>query len=479
MPASFFFYDLETSGIDHCADRVMQFAGQRTDLDLNPIGEPFNLLIKLTPDVLPNPEAILLTGVTPQSTLMDGLTEAEFLKYFFEEIVLPDTIFLGYNSVRFDDEFMRFMLYRNFYDAYEWQWCDNCSRWDLLDVVRMTRALKPEGIEWPHNDDGTPTNRLELITKVNGLDHENAHDALSDVNATIAVARLIREKQPKLFEHLLTIRHKKQVRSIITDSRVFVYSTGKYPKLTHFTSVATFLAEHESETKRDQFLVYDLRHDPTPFLNMTPEELVEAWEWSNDPEKLRLPIKTLKCNRCPAVLPGFPQDPKIQERLQLTNETVQKNLQILNKHRGEFAKKVLKAVEIMDASREEKYGGKEADCDGQLYDGFAHKFDKPVMSAVRAAKPEQLMEFQAKLRDKRLKELLSRYKARNYPKSLTDDERAAWEAFCQKRLADGGEQSRLASYFKHLEELAAKSGLTENQRYLLEELRLYGESLIQ
>ena len=154
----------------------MQFAGQRTTLDLEPIGEPVNILVKMTNDALPSPSAIAVTGITPQQTLMDGITEAEFCKYIIEEIFTPGTIAVGYNTVRFDDEFMRAILWRNFYDPYEWQWKDGRSRWDMLDVVRLTRALRPEDINWPFRDDGTPTNRLELITKLNGLEHAHAHE---------------------------------------------------------------------------------------------------------------------------------------------------------------------------------------------------------------------------------------------------------------------------------------------------------------
>ncbi len=174
---TFFFYDLETSGLDPRQDRIMQFAGRRTDLDLNPIGDPVNLLVKLGEDTLPSPYAIMVTKITPQSTTLDGLTEAEFCKYVSEEIFTENTIAIGYNSVRFDDEFMRHTFWRNFYDAYEWQWRDGRSRWDMLDVVRLTRALRPEGINWPVTEDGHATNRLELITKLNGISHEAAHDA--------------------------------------------------------------------------------------------------------------------------------------------------------------------------------------------------------------------------------------------------------------------------------------------------------------
>jgi exodeoxyribonuclease-1 len=183
MAASYFFYDLETTGFDPKEARIMQFAGQRTDANLRAIGEPVNVLVKLTPDILPSPDAIFVTGITPQQTIIDGLTEAEFLNFFYTEVVAPDTTFLGFNSVRFDDEFMRYLHYRNYYDPYEWQWQQGCSRWDILDLVRMTRALRPDGIEWPLTPEGKPTNRLELLTKANGLGHEQAHDALSETNS--------------------------------------------------------------------------------------------------------------------------------------------------------------------------------------------------------------------------------------------------------------------------------------------------------
>ena len=205
---TFFFYDLETSGLNAREDRIMQFAGQRTDLNLNKIGDPVNILVKMTDDTLPSPQAIMVTKITPQSTLADGLTEAEFCQYLTDEIFTENTCVVGYNSVRFDDEFMRHLFWRNFRDPYEWQWADGRSRWDLLDVVRLTRALRPEGINWPVVD-GKATNRLELLTKENGISHEHAHDALSDVEALISVTKLIKEKQPQLYDYLYKIRGKR------------------------------------------------------------------------------------------------------------------------------------------------------------------------------------------------------------------------------------------------------------------------------
>ena len=230
---SFFFYDLETSGLKPREDRIMQFAGQRTDMELNPIGEPVNILVKITDDCLPSPGAIMVIKITPQQTLQDGMSEAEFCKYVTEEIFTPETVALGYNTVRFDDEFMRAILWRNFYDPYEWEWKDGRSRWDMLDVVRFTRALRPDGINWPVTDDGKSTNRLELLTKANGLEHSHAHDALSDVYATIAVAKMIREKQPKMFDFLFKMRSKNNVKKLVNleDKQPFDIRAGDMRQL--------------------------------------------------------------------------------------------------------------------------------------------------------------------------------------------------------------------------------------------------------
>ena len=456
----------------------MQFAGQRTDMNLQPVGEPVNVLIKLTPDVLPEPDAILVTGITPQQTLADGLTEAEFMKLFYGEVVRPDTIFIGFNSIRFDDEFMRFLHYRNFYDAYEWQWKDGCSRWDLLDVVRMTRALRPDGIKWPFAPDGKPANRLEFLTKVNKLDHSNAHDALSDVKATIAIAKLVRDKQKDLFEYLLGMRDKKKVATLVAAGQPFVYASGRYPGANLHTTAAVLLAKHPQQ---DAALVYDLRHDPTPFLDMDVDELVEAWKFTKDPDVLRLPVKTLKYNRCPAVAPlGVMKDEATQQWLGLPLEAVAKHLNILKKHQSAFAEKVSRAIDRLDNEREKAQVSLVDDqltVDGRLYEKFIDAQDKQTMRVIRAAQPGELSDLAGSLRDDRLKSLLPLYKARNYPASLADDERAAWDGFCAQRLFDGGPSSRLAKYFARLGELS-EGKLTGQQQYLLEELQLYGQSIV-
>lgn len=481
MAASFFFYDLETTSVNPVTGRIMQFAGQRTDTELNPIGEPVNLLVKLAGDVLPDPEAIMITGITPQSTMLEGLTEAEFLKYFWEEVVVPETCFLGYNTIRFDDKFIQQLHYRNMYDPYEWQWQNSCGRWDLLDVVRMTRALRPEGIIWPFTDEGRPTNRLELLTIANDLVHEQAHDALSDVYATIAITKLIKDQQPDLFKYLHEHHTKQQVAALIDSKQPFVYSSGRYPSENLQTTIAIRLIK----TPRGEAQVYDLRHDPRPFMKMSPEELVEAWRYKKDrpDDFVRLPVKTLRYNHCPAIAPlGVIKDAATQERINLTLETVNQHLAYLKAGLQDFAITIAKAVELMDIEREREYPqptqATSENVDTMMYAGeFYSGQDKQTMGAVRAAVPANITNAAKPFRDQRLQQLVPLYKARNFPQALTDDERAAWEAHVTKRLFEGGQNSQLAKYFAKLQELAAGE-LHSQKEYIIEELQLYGESIM-
>lgn len=477
MAASFFFYDLETSGFNPREARIMQFAGQRTDMELRPIGEPVNLLIKITDDILPDVDATFITGITPQMTLMDGLTETEFLREFTDNIATPDTVFVGYNTVRFDDEFMRCLHYRNFYDPYEWQWQDGRSRWDLLDVVRMTRALRPEGIEWPFDLEGKPTNRLELLTALNKLDHAHAHDALSDVNATIEVARLIRNKQSRLFEYLFTMRDKKKVAELVNKGEPFVYTSGKYASEFEKTTVAVKICNHPKNGGNGGVLVFDLRHDPAEWVNLTPEQLAEAWRWKKNSDEPRLPVKALMFNRCPAVAPQAVLTDENRERLKLDQKIIDAHLATLRAAK-DLADKLCKALEILDKKQQTQLIATDKDVDACIYDGFFGDRDKTAMRVVRAARPEELSDLGLKFEDSRLTALLPLYKARNYPKFLTAEERQEWEKFRTRKLLAGGKDSKLAKYFVRLQEVAAQPGLTSHQQYLLEELKLYAESIM-
>ncbi|MDO4526565.1 MAG: exodeoxyribonuclease I [Candidatus Saccharibacteria bacterium] len=444
MKQTLFFYDLETSGLRPRADRIMQFAGQRTDMDLKPIGEPVNLLVKMTDDALPSPGAIMVTKITPQQTLQDGLTEAEFAKYVTEEVFTPGTVALGYNTVRFDDEFMRAMLWRNFHEPYEWEWKDGRSRWDMLDVVRLTRALRPEGIEWPFTEDGKPTNRLELLTKCNGLSHEHAHDALSDVYATIAVAKLIKEKQPSLFKFLFENRGKREVARYVdlNNPAPFVYASGRYGNEFNKTTVVYPIGPG----RNGNVLVYDLRYNL--------EEVLKEEE-----PKFYPLVKELSLNKCPAVAPlSVLTKEDGWAKIGLSPELIEKNLEILKNH-SEFihqrCAEIQKAPEYPPAVEPEQ----------ALYDGFLNDADRVKVEAVRNADKNALADFHPDFDDARLPELLLHYKGRNFPEALSESEAEEYDKYRLARL-----QAEAPKYLEELEKV--------DDEFLREELKLYLESIL-
>ena len=451
-PPTFFFYDLETSGLNSREDRIMQFAGQRTTFDtLAPIGEPINLLVKLSDDTLPSPDAIMVTKITPQSTLQDGLTEAEISKYLQEEVFIPNTVAMGYNSVRFDDEFMRHLFWRNFYDPYEWQWKDGRSKWDLLDVVRLTRALRPEGINWPFNADGKATNRLELLTKLNHISHTHAHDALSDVFALIEVTKLIKEKQPQLFHYLFDIRQKNQVKKLVNleQKRPFVYASGRYAPEYNKTTVAFPL----TSSRNGNILVFDLRHNLDELLKN--QELEKHHYYPI--------VKELCYNKCPAVAPlGVLEKDDGWEKIGLDKQTVEKHLEILLSH-PDFAERLRLAYE----NRPEF--PKPLDSESALYEGFLNDRDKTRVEAVRSADVNRLADFHPEFDDSRLADLLVHYKARNYPTTLTESEQQSWEKYRLERLNRSAEKFLLA--------LKRLSQAENSDRYICEELELWYQSL--
>lgn len=469
---TFYFYDLETSGVDSRQSRIMQFGGQRTDMDLKPIGQPDNFLVKMTEEILPDPEAVLITGITPQQTLAKGITEAEAVKYLNYQVFTPGTIAVGFNNIRFDDEFLRFLFWRNFTDAYEWHWKDKRTRWDILDMARMTRALRPEGIKWPFASDGTPSNSLELLASVNKLVHASAHDALSDVMTSLAMARLLRAKQPKLFEYLLKMRDKNKVGALISGGQPFIYTSGRYPSEYEKTTVVVAIAAHPD---RAAALVYDLRVNPDDFTPLTPAKLAKLWQLRGK-DAPYFPVKKLAYNRCPAVAPLSVLDAKTAVRLKLDSAQVDKNFAKLNKTE-DFGDKMLAALEIVEPPRQPQLIANPRTVDSQLYDGFVSGSDKTKMSVVRAAHEPELSDLHLDFADDRLKVLLPLYKARNYPSSLTPSERQWWKRYRHQRLAEGGKDSGVNQYFVKIEQLGQQPRLSSSQKNLLQDLKAYGKSI--
>ncbi len=474
---TFYWYDYETFGTDPRRDRISQFAGIRTDEALNIISKPLNIYCKAADDMLPQPDACLITGITPQKTIADGLIEAEFITAIDQEFSTANTCVVGFNNIRFDDEFTRYTLYRNFFDAYAREWQNGNSRWDIIDLVRVTRALRPEGIVWPVDDEGKPSNRLELITQANGISHEAAHDAMSDVYATIAVARLIKEKQPKLYDYILNNKQKHKVAQLLNTIKPqpVLHTSGMYSSEICNTAMIYPLAQHP--VNKNGVIVYDLRYDPQALIDMDASAIRENIYTPRDelPENVeRIPLKTVHINKCPVVVPLNTLDDASAERIHIDRQQHQQHLEKLQQASG-LAKRV------QDVFRENSFEPI-SDPDQSLYSGgFFSNEDRQRMEQIRHTPASELAQLQMNFDDERIPELLFRYRARNFPTSLSAEEQQQWQNYRKRRLttADGGGSITLESYMKRLDELMQSDVTSQDNMKLLNELKEYGQQLQQ
>jgi len=433
---TFLWHDYETFGADPRRDRPAQFAAIRTDADLNEIGEPLMLYCKPALDYLPQPQACLITGITPQLCLQRGVPEPEFAARIEAEMALAGTIGVGYNTIRFDDEVTRFLFWRNLMDPYAREWQNQCGRWDLLDVVRLAYALRPEGITWPTAADGKPSFRLEDLTRANGLVHEAAHDALSDVRATIALARLLRQHNPRLFDFALGLHKKERVAAELRlpaspqTARPFLHVSGMFPAESGCLALMWPLASHP--TNRNELLAWDLARDPAELAGLSVQDIrLRLFTRTADlPEGVtRLPIKSVHLNKSPMVVGNLNTlTPQLAERWGMDLSQAARHAEVA---------RALPDLGATWAAVFERPAESAPDVDLDLYGGFIGNEDRRRLAHLRTLAPEALARARPAFDDPRLDELLWRYRARNHPQTLDEDEQARWQAHRAAVLLEG------------------------------------------
>lgn len=437
---TFLWHDYETFGLNTGRDRPAQFAGIRTDAELNEIGDPLMIYCQPANDYLPDPASCLITGITPQHCLQHGLPENAFAAQIESVLAEPGTIGVGYNTIRFDDEVTRYLFWRNLIDPYGREWQNDCGRWDLLDVVRMAYALRPEGIVWPIKEDGPyigkPSFKLEDLARANGLMHEAAHDALSDVRATIALARLIRSAQPKLFDFCLGLHKKDRVAAELglpasrQTARPFLHVSGMFPSERGCLAVMWPLATHP--TNKNELLAWDLAHDPSelPLLDVATLRQRLFSKTADLPEGvMRLPLKSVHLNKSPMVVRKLQTlTPAMAAKWSIDMEAALRHAEIA------ASLPDMSAIwpEVFQRPREAA-----PDVDEDLYGGFIGNADRRRLNQLRALSPAELAHSRTGFDDDRLEELLFRYRARNFAETLTPEERERWEAHRAARLLEG------------------------------------------
>ena len=471
---TFLWHDYETFGAQPRRDRPAQFAAIRTDAELNEIGEPIMLYCQPANDFLPDPQACLITGITPQQCLQLGVPEHQFAATIEAAFSEPGTIGAGYNTIRFDDEVTRFLFWRNLIDPYAREWKNHCGRWDILDVVRMTHALRPEGMQWPKRDDGQTSFKLEHLSKANGLLHEAAHDALSDVRATIALARLIREKQPKLFEFCLALHKKDKVASEMGmhlaagERQPFLHVSGMFPAERGCLGIVWPLATHPSN--KNEILVWDCAYDPRELFSLDADTIRTRLFTRKEamPEGMtRLPVKSVHLNKSPMLVGNLKTlSPAMAAQWGIDVDAAKVNARLAA------------TAPNMDAIWAEVFqrpGANVAlDVDEDLYNGFVSNDDRRLLESLRRDTPAKLSTARPSFADERLQELLFRYRARNFPQTLSEAESLRWEQHRAARLFDGDGNARtIEMLFTEIDVLS--ESVDERGEEILGELYDYAE----
>ncbi|KAB7765280.1 exodeoxyribonuclease I [Xanthomonas maliensis] len=477
MTDSFLFYDLETFGQDPRRTRIAQFAAVRTDAQLQVIEEPVSFFVQPADDLLPSPYATMVTGITPQHALREGVSEAEAFARIADLMSRPQTCTLGYNSIRFDDEFVRCGLFRNFHDPYEREWRGGNSRWDLLDMLRLVHALRPEGIAWPQRADGATSFRLEDLAAANDVREGDAHEALSDVYATIGMARRFRQHQPKLWEYALRLRDKRFAASLldVVGMQPVLHVSQRYPASRLCAAAVLPLTRHPRIDSR--VIVFDLDGDVDALLRLSPEEIADRLyvRAADLPEgEHRVPLKEVHLNKVPALVSWQHLRAADFHRLGVNVEAVLAKAERLRTLGPQLAEKVRQVYAGERAS-----GSTSNDADASLYDGFLAEGDKRLLAQVRSSAPAELGALSERLRDPRLVELLFRYRARNWPQSLTFDEQERWQAYRRQRLLEdrGLGELTLDQYDAQIADLRLTHPDDATKQSLLDQLSAWGSDL--
>ena len=469
---TFYWYDFETTGISPCTDRITQFAGIRTDANLNILDEHM-FYCRPTNDCLPSPYATSVTGITPQHCEKHGLIEHEFLKKIHAQFSQPSTCIVGYNSIRFDDEFSRYGFFRNFIEPYGWHWQNNNSRWDILDVVRLAYALKKDSsLNWVTDDKDKPLFKLDRLSIANGIEHSDAHDALADVRATIALAKIIKDKQPQLFDYAFSLRDKKIVAKKMELFTPMLHTSGMYSANLSCTRLCSALAFHPEYA--DRTIVFNLDQDPSILLDLNTEELrtLLFTKQSELPKGVdRLQLKELVFNKSPMFVPNIHKlESKITEQLQINMDQCLEHLHYIKQHQ----KQIEQAVQSIYLSDGQRTISK--DVDQGLYDKFVNNADRRICNQIQMLGADEIAGFQPSFKDKNLSTLFLHFKGRNYPQALSESESEDWFEIVQSRVQDG--EHGYLSFDAFEQQLAELSKDVPEKQFLWNQLSEYSQSFL-
>lgn len=290
---SFVFYDTETTGANTSFDQILQFAAIKTDNELNVIDQ-FEIRCRILPHVIPHPAAMRVTGVTAEMLVDQRLPSHYEMACAIREKMTAwsPAIFIGYNSIEFDEHLFRQMFYKTLHPPYLTNSPGN-ARSDVLRMMQAVHLFSPQALTFPLNDKGLPILKLERVAPLNGFNHANAHDALADVHATIHMSRLVRDKAPDVWSSFMRFCHKAAVLDYIGDERVFCLSEFYFGR--PYSWPVTILGV--SKDIPSEAYAFDLSNDPDELAALSEQNLVARLGRS---PKI---IRKLRANAAPIIMP--------------------------------------------------------------------------------------------------------------------------------------------------------------------------------
>ncbi|HEY9080474.1 exonuclease domain-containing protein [Magnetovibrio sp.] len=416
---AFIFYDTETTGLAAGFDQILQFAGIVTDDDLNPI-EEINLRCRLQPHVIPSPGALVITGVRPSDIAGANLSHYEMIREIRALIErYAPAVIVGYNSISYDEGMLRQAFYQTLNPTYLTNTGGN-MRMDVLKLAHAASQYAPDVLQVPLNDKGKPSFKLELLAPTNGLTHLDAHEALSDTQATLDLARLIRDRAPAVWEAMRRTSSKQGALAAL-DEDVFCSSEMMFGQPSILATKIAANPDNPSEVA-----VFDLSHDPTPYLDTSEKDMSSLLRISPRP------IRIIKANQSPIVTPHTLSHPGVAGHGQTMDQLMDK-VRAVREH-PTFARNVAGAVATRYPEREAP-----AYVEQRIFEGFPSAADNALMEQFHAAPWADRPAIVSRIQDARLRELGERLIYLEHPDALTAETRQGHDAWRKKRFHAEGD----------------------------------------
>jgi len=417
---TFIFYDTETTGLSAGFDQILQFAAIITDDDLNPV-EEVNLRCRLLPHVIASPGALAITGVRPADIAGANLSHYEMIRDIraLVERHAP-VVMVGYNSISYDENMLRQAFYQTLNPIYLTNTGGN-TRMDVLNLAHAASEYAPGLLSIPTNARGRSVFKLDQLAPANGLMHEDAHEAMSDTQATLDLARMIRNGAPEVWEALYAARSKPSALAFMEREEVFCATNMRFGQSSILATRIGANPENPSEVA-----VFDLTHDPAHYLDIARGDM---------PSLLRTtprPIRTVKANQQPILVPyGLSNDHVAGN--DLPEDLLRERAAQVRAHPN-FEEKVVHAVANRYPPWEQS-----PHVEARIYEGFPSRADENLMVDFHRRPWEERIAIVDQFQDERLRALGERLVWAERPDVLSEEASQRLDAWQRNRFLAGGD----------------------------------------